>query len=353
MKMLIMAGGQGTRFCPMSRRDRPKQFLKLFRDRSLFQLTVERLSKIVAGSDIYVVCSEQYLPQVLDQAPEISVEQVIVEPVPRNTAPCIGLSATRIEALFPGEVMGVFPSDHLILDEKAFESACRTAADLASQGKLVTLGIQPEYPATGFGYLQQGEPLVIDGTAEAFRVARFTEKPDAFRAAEFLKSGGYLWNSGMFFWRTSSILEAIERHLPRLHHLLNSLRECSPQDAACHELFQSAEPISIDYGVMEKSDNVVVVPCDLQWNDVGDWNAVAELVESGKGEGFPGWQKPVSVDSTNCFVVSRGKKRVALAGVEDLILVETKDAILVCSRKHSQDVGRIVKLLNDDDPSLL
>lgn len=353
MKMLIMAGGQGTRFWPMSRISRPKQFLELFRGKSLFQLTVERLSRIVEGSDIYVVCSEQYLDQVLDQAPDLSAEQVIVEPVPRNTAPCIGLAAVRLESKFPGEVMGVFPSDHLILDEGAFREACRKASNLAGRGNLVTLGIKPQFPATGFGYLQQGAPVEASVATGAFKVERFTEKPDSTRAGEFLDSGDFLWNSGMFFWKTSAILESIRTHLPHLHNLLESLRGLSPSDPAGHEIFRSAESISIDYGVMEKSDNVVVVPCDLQWSDVGDWNAVAELVEGGENERFPGLQEAVSVESGNCFVVSGSGKKVALAGVEDLILVETDDAILVCSRKHSQDVGKIVKLLKDDSPELL
>ena len=200
MKMVIMAGGQGTRFWPLSRRDRPKQFLNVLGEKTLFQLTVERLKEVVNTEDIFVICSDQYVPLVLSQAPELGEGQIIVEPAPRNTAACIGLAAVWLSSRFPDEIMGVFPSDHLIMDTREFKEVTTAAGKLADKGHLVTFGIKPEFPSTGYGYLEQGEKVDSDSDKEAFRVARFTEKPDQETAEIFFSSGHYFWNSGMFVW---------------------------------------------------------------------------------------------------------------------------------------------------------
>ncbi len=353
MKMVVMAGGQGTRFWPLSRRSRPKQFLSVIGEKSLFQLTIERLERLVGKEDIFVVCSGEYLPLVLEQAPGLHENQMIVEPVPRNTAPCIGLAACCLNARFPGEVMGIFPSDHLIMDEDEFRKAALFSAELAGRGHLVTFGIKPDFPATGYGYLEKGELMESREGIEAYQVARFTEKPALENAMAFLESGRYLWNSGMFFWSITAILEAIRNHLPELSRILEGLGDCGSLGQDARELFASAESVSIDYGVMEKSDKVVVVPCDLQWDDVGDWNSVAEILEGPGNSGFSGAADTIEVDSSNCFVLSRSGKKVALAGVHDLILVETEDSILVCSRNSAQDVGKIVKVLKEKHPELV
>ena len=349
MKMVVMAGGQGTRFWPLSRQSRPKQFLKVLGEKTLFQLTIERLKKIVKTEDIFVICSDQYVPLVLIQAPELCEEQVIVEPAPRNTAACIGLAAISLHARFPDEIMGVFPSDHLIMDEEKFREVTEHARELASRGHLVTFGIKPEFPSTGYGYLEQGDRVESGSEKEAFRVARFTEKPDLETAEKFFTSGYYFWNSGMFVWSISAILEEIRIHMPELSRILDGLGDCSDWSEREQKLFKSAESVSIDYGVMEKSSQVVMVPCDLKWNDVGDWNAVAEILGSER-KSRTSSTSTVLIDSSNCFVHSEGKKKIAMVGVNDLILVETDDSILVCSRDRSQDVGKIVHILKEDNP---
>ncbi len=352
MKMVIMAGGQGTRFWPLSRRDRPKQFLNVLGEKSLFQLTVERLKEIVETKDIFVICSEQYVPLVLSQAPEIGEGQIIVEPAPRNTAACIGLAAVWLSSRFPHEMMGVFPSDHLIMDTAEFRKVTAAAGMLAERGYLVTFGIKPEFPSTGYGYLEQGAIVDSRSDKEAFQVARFTEKPDRKTAEEFFTSGHYFWNSGMFVWSLSSILEEIRTHMPGLSLILDKLGDCEIWTEKEKNIFRSAESLSIDYGVMEKSSRVVMVPCDLKWSDVGDWNAVAEIQSGVFQDNSPGGSA-LQIDSRNCFVHSSGNKKIALVGVNDLILVETEDSILVCSRNKSQDVGKIVQILKKENPELV
>ena len=346
-----MAGGQGTRFWPLSRKDSPKQFLNFLGEKSLFQLTVARLKEIVAPADIFVICSGQYVDLVLSQAPELKEEQVIVEPAPRNTAACIGLAAMYLQSRYPGEIMGVFPSDHLIQDTGRFREVVEFAGTLAARGDLVTFGIQPEFPATGYGYLEKGAFVESIKNNDAFRVARFTEKPDQPTAEKFVDSGRYFWNSGMFIWAVSAILEEISLHMPDLMRILENLEYRGAWSARETSVFKTAGPVSIDYGVMEKCSRVVMVPCDLKWSDVGDWNAVAELLESGV-ENRSNDDSALLIDSRNCFVHSEGKKRIAILGVNDLILVETGDSILVCSRDRSQDVGKIVQLLKKENPEL-
>jgi len=335
----------------LSRKSSPKQFLKVLGEKSLFQMTVQRLGEIGGMENVYVVCSADYADLVLSQAPGLGDEQVIVEPAPRNTAPCIGLAASYLAARFPDELMGVFPSDHLIQDEKEFRRVLASASNLARSGYLVTFGIRPEFPATGYGYLEQGEEIPGKDGVMAFKVVRFTEKPDLETAERFRASGRYCWNSGMFVWSLAAILNAIREHMPDLDDIIQRLGDCRGISGKGRELFEKAAPVSIDYGVMEKSEDVVVIPCDLQWSDVGDWNAVAEILArrgSATGSGTV-----VEVDSRNCFVHSDSGKTVALAGVENLIIVETGDSIMICSRSRSQDVGKIVEILKRQSPELI
>lgn len=347
-----MAGGQGTRFWPLSRKNRPKQFLNFLGEKTLFQLTVERLKAVVARSDIYVICSGQYVELVLSQAPELEREQVIVEPAPRNTAACIGLAAMYIQARFPGEIMGVFPADHLIQDIEKFREVTEFSRTLAAQGNLVTFGIQPDFPATGYGYLEKGDFIESRKGHDAFQVARFTEKPDQATAEKFVSSGDYFWNSGMFAWAVPAILGEIRTHMPELMRILEGLEFRGTWSEKETSLFETAESVSIDYGVMEKCSRTVMVPCDLKWSDVGDWNAVADLLDRGLEKGSAG-DNALLLDCSNCFVLSEGKRKIALAGVSNLILVETDDSILVCSRDRSQDVGKIVQKLKEENPELV
>jgi mannose-1-phosphate guanylyltransferase len=223
---------------------------------------------------------------------------------------------------------------------------------LAARGNLVTFGIHPEFPATGYGYLEKGDLVESSNGNNAFQVARFTEKPDQATAGKFLASGRYFWNSGMFAWTVSTILGEIRQHMPELMRILERLEYHGTWSDWETSLFEKAEAVSIDYGVMEKCSRVVMVPCDLKWSDVGDWNAVAELLDSGAEKGSAG-DTALLLDSSNCFVHSEGKKKIALAGVSNLILVETDDSILVCSRDRSQDVAKIVQILKEENPELI
>lgn len=342
-----MAGGQGTRFWPASRESQPKQFLKVTGTRTLLQETVARLRPLLQKEDVYVVCGPQYIAEVKRQLDSLEQDQIIVEPAPRNTAPCVGLAAVALRRRCGDEeVMAVLPSDHVIQNVPEFHDVLRAAGNLAREGWLVTFGIEPSYPATGYGYLMRGEALnPVEGRA-AHRVGRFAEKPDAGRAEEFLKSGDYYWNSGMFVWSVGRILEEIRTHMPELGQTLQEIEKNWDQPDLWKKAFSSLERISIDYGVMEKSEKVAMLPCGLGWNDVGNWKALEE-VGSRDEDGITANAEYLNIDSRRCVLYTSDNKFVALVGVEDLVVVETPDAILVCNRNHAEDVRKVVEKLKE------
>ena len=342
---LILAGGRGTRFWPRSRKRHPKQVLTVAGETSLIQATVERLDPLIPPDRIWVLTNDFVRDEIIHQLPDVPKKQIIAEPAQRNTAAAIGLAAQILHSVDPGAVFGVFPSDHVIGDPKAYRKALKPAFKAAAEGKIALLGIAPRWPETGYGYVEFPNGTEA-GTAGVVDVTRFREKPDLATAKKFVKAGNFFWNAGMFFWKAETVLDALRLHLPKTATLLASLPEFGGKKFASKlkDVFPLCEDISIDYAVLEHAANVVGVPCgEFGWNDVGSWNAVYELLDRDTHQNASR-SELLSTDSNGNYV-DAGKKLVALLGVKDLIVVDTPDALLVADRNRAQQVGEIVKLL--------
>jgi mannose-1-phosphate guanylyltransferase len=342
---LILAGGRGTRFWPRSRKRSAKQVLNVAGERSLIQATVERLAPVIAPQRMWILTNEHLRSTIIRQLPEVPHNQVLAEPLQRNTAPAIGLAAHILRALDPDAVMGVFPSDHVVGKPARYRAVLRAALKAAAAGNLVVVGIQPRWPETGYGYIEFPRGTK-PGSAQPLPVRRFHEKPELANARRYLAAGNFYWNSGMFFWRADVLLEQLRRHLPRTASVLASLPRfgSSRFPAALKRAFPLCENISIDYAVLEKAAHVGGIAAgDFGWNDVGSWNAVYELLPR-DACGNVTTPNSICLDSHDNFVDARGKV-VALLGVQDLIVVDTPDALLVAARDHAQRVGEIVKAL--------
>jgi mannose-1-phosphate guanylyltransferase len=342
---LILAGGRGTRFWPLSRRASAKQVLRLFGDRSLIQQTVDRLAPVIPAERLWVLTNEHLRAEIVRQLPEVPARQILAEPAQRNTAPAIGLAAQILHGLDPESLMGVFPADHVIGNPRRFVQQLRPAIRAAQGGKIAVVGIRPRWAETGYGYIQFPRG-VKPGMGKAVQVRRFREKPDAATAEKFLKAGNFYWNAGMFFWKTSVLLEALRRFLPKTASVLASLPAFGQRGFAARlaESFPRCDNISIDYAVLERADNVVGVPAaEFGWNDAGSWNAVYEL--HGRDADNNVLRTPALIESSSGNFVDAHKKLVALLGVHDLVIVDTPDALLVADRKRAQQVGDLVKLL--------
>jgi mannose-1-phosphate guanylyltransferase len=353
---VILAGGSGTRFWPRSRRARAKQVLALDGDRSMLQQTVERLNPIAGLEQVWVITNELLAAEIEAQLPGVPRGQIVEEPVARNTAPACGLAAFLVEKSNPDAVIGVFPSDHVIGDEPRFLKAIRRGVELAASGDvIVVLGIEPTRAETGYGYIETGD----DGPQESLHVRRFTEKPSRNRAEEFVASGNYFWNSGMFLWSARTLAKAVREHLPETAPLLEEIAAAFGTDhfeEVFAELYPQCENISVDYAILEPrsakgehSSRLYCVPAEFGWNDLGSWESLYEYqVETrlrGDEEGNVAEVTGLmTLDAGNNYIYSP-KKFVALVGVHDLVIVETEDALLIADRKHSQDVGKIVKEL--------
>ena len=346
---VIMAGGRGTRFWPASRETRPKQFLAITGEKSLLQQTVDRILPLIPPEHIIVVTGEVCREETCRHLPELPAENIIAEPLGRNTAPCIGLAALFIRKKNPRGIMVVLPADHAVTNEDAFRGVITRAA-AAAEPSLVTIGIRPSLPETGFGYIERGEPAALSTDADIYRVAAFREKPDAETARSFLEKGTFYWNSGIFVWTIPVIMDAIAGNLPDLYGELLALEPTLGTDgeaAAIRAAYERISPVSIDYGVMEKTPNVLIVTGDFGWNDLGSWDALAELApKDERGNVLRG--TVVAVDTNNALVLGRGKL-IALVGVEDIVVVEQDDAILVLKRGKSQDVRKVVDHLEHND----
>ncbi|MCX5825276.1 MAG: mannose-1-phosphate guanylyltransferase [Deltaproteobacteria bacterium] len=347
MFAVIMAGGKGSRFWPRSREKMPKHLLDIQGERTIIRETVDRIRPLVPPERTLIVTGRSHAAELIRQLPEIPAENILIEPVGRNTAPCIGLAALHIQMRVPDAVMLVLPSDHRIGDEITFRRVLDAAGKIAVGGNsLVTIGIRPTGPETGYGYIEQGDPFPAGGDGEIRRVRSIREKPPLEQAREFMRQGRFLWNSGMFVWKASTILGAIKRFLPELHEGLMQIREAlgtEREEEIVGEVYLAQKGVSIDYGVMEKAENVLVVPGDFDWSDLGSWDALWEV--SGKdGNGNAARGGFVGIDAGDCLIHSPGKL-VALVGVRDLLVVETDDALLICRRGRSQDVRKVVEAL--------
>jgi mannose-1-phosphate guanylyltransferase len=344
--VVIMAGGGGTRLWPLSRRSKPKQFLPLLPGgETLLAAAVRRCGPIAPIERTVVVTAASQVAEVRRCVPALPEGNVVAEPEGRNTAPCIGLAAQEVEKRDRDAVLAVLPSDQFIRDERSFVRALAQALVLAGKGQVVTIGIRPTRPETGYGYIELGE-AAAGASAEAkgaFRVARFTEKPDAQTAAGFVAGGHHLWNGGMFVFRADRIRGEIDKHLPELGKLLEAIRK---QPGKLGALYRQAPKISIDYGVMEKlpaSGDMTVVEADLGWSDVGSWAALPDVTPlDGAGNAVAG--EALAIDARGCVLASDGPL-VAVVGVSDLVVVATRDAVLVVPKDRAQDVKKIVEAL--------
>lgn len=341
---VIMAGGSGTRFWPLSRAARPKQFLPLgSSDEALLAATVRRLERLVPAERILIVVAESLADETRRLLPQLDPAHVLAEPVGRNTAPCVGWAAAAVARVDPSAVLAVLPADHHIGEENVFTDTLASAIDAAAGGDLVTIGIRPTRPETGYGYIEMGDAI----GAGVYRANRFVEKPDAERARQFVAGGRHLWNSGMFFFRADTVLREIAAHLPDLAAGLarfDAAAARGDEGAEVRASFGSLPSISIDHGIMEKAASVSVLPGDFGWSDVGSWTTVWELAaRDTEGNAFFG--DVVPVDSKNCYVRAPEGKIVAVIGLDDVVVVDTDDALLVLPRERSQDVREVVEAL--------
>lgn len=335
---VIMAGGSGTRFWPRSRKRLPKQLLRVVGSRSLLQDTIDRLRGVVPIARVLIVANREHAAEIRRQLPALPAANLLLEPVGRNTAPCLALAALEIERRDSGVAFVVLPADHAIGDVPRFKAALQSAFQCAEEAPVaVTIGIRPTAPETGYGYVRCGARV----GRGVHRVRRFVEKPSAARARRFVADGGYLWNSGMFAWRTTTVLGLLDAHLPAVTKALRRVQALPPRrrSRALALAYAAFPSISIDYAIMEKAGDVLVVSGDFGWNDVGSWAAVADIARRGRSTA-----PVVAVDSSRYVVVSPDRL-VALVGVDDLIVVDAADAILICHRDRAQDVRRVVQEL--------
>jgi mannose-1-phosphate guanylyltransferase len=343
--VLIMAGGAGTRFWPRSRRRLPKQLLPITGPHSMIRQTFLRLKGLVKPEQVWVIAGSEHVALIRRQIPELDPSHVIPEPCGRNTAACVAVMAC-MQSGNPDSVMLVLPADHFIRDRKQFHASLRAGAAAARKHHaLVTFGIVPEFPATGYGYLELAEQQKKIGSIAYARVRRFVEKPDARKARRYVSSRRFLWNSGMFAWEVGTILESLRRHLPEACARLEGVPWSQPRRASreLSRLYPGLPNTSIDYAIMEKSDNIYAVRATFDWSDVGSWETVGSfLARDGFGNASRG--KLVAVDSKG-MIVDAGDKLVAAVGVSDLIVVDSGDALLVCHRSRAEDVKQVVERL--------
>lgn len=342
---LIMAGGRGERFWPRSRKDMPKQFLTLTDDgKTMIQLTVERILPLINVEDIYIVTNKDYKNLVKQQLPDLPEENILCEPVGKNTAPCIGLGAVYIQRKYSDAIMLVLPSDHLIKYNSMFLKALKEGCQIAEKNEnLVTIGITPDSPETGYGYIKFNP---ANSMGQAFAVEKFVEKPDLETAKEYLRTEEYLWNSGMFLWKISTILNNIEKFMPDVYKGLLKIQKAigtTEQDIILEREFMKFKPSSIDYGVMEKAENIYILPGAFGWDDVGSWLAVERIKKTNEfGNIVDG--NIITISTKNC-IIEGGKKLIAAVGLHDLVIVDAEDATLICDKEATGEIKKVLENL--------
>ena len=347
--VLILAGGIGSRFWPLSREDNPKQFQDILgTGRSLIQSAFDRYRRMVPAEHIYVITNHSYTELVKEHLPELSDQQILAEPFGRNTAPCVAYAAHKLAEIDEDAIMIVAPSDHLIVDEENFADTIDKACWFAERNDaLITLGIKPHRPDTGYGYIQFKTRESSDGIN---KVVTFTEKPPLEMAEKFLESGDFLWNSGMFVWSNKSILKALEEHMTEMNMIFNEgsgAYNTKIESDHILKIYERINPISVDNGVLEKAENVYVIPSDFGWSDLGTWKSVSDNTESEEGNKS---LKAVlkALDSKNNLVVTQNEKLVVLKHVDDLFIIDTEDALLICKNDQEQEIKKIVGIVKNE-----
>lgn len=345
---VIMAGGKGERFWPRSRKSLPKQFLSLTDDgKTMIQLTVERLKSIVNIDDVYIVTNKDYKNLILEQIQDIPEKNILLEPIAKNTAPCIGLAAMHIKKKYEDAVMLVLPSDHLIKYNEIYIDTLKAAIEVAEEDdNLITIGITPSYPETGYGYINFGRDEGDIKRNNIYRVKRFVEKPNLETAKEYLASGRYLWNSGMFVWKSSTILSNFRELLPETYEGLNKIYETigtAEEEEILEREFSKFKSESIDYGIMERAGNIYTIPGSFGWDDVGSWLAL-ERINKTNDDGNVIKGNVITINSKKSIIQGEDKL-IATIGIEDLIVIDTKDALLIAKKDSTQEVKKVIENL--------
>jgi mannose-1-phosphate guanylyltransferase len=346
---LILSGGAGTRLWPLSRRSRPKQFLQLTGEKSLLQDTIARIEEIIPTERTFAVAPPEHRALIHEQLPELRADHVVIEPYPRGNAAAIGLAMAALQAFDPEAIVAVLPSDHVVEKRAAFREVLVSATAAAEQGHLVTLGIAPEGPDTGYGYIESGERLDVTAPLPVHAVKRFIEKPKRPEAERMLAAGGHFWNAGMFVWRVADIVAAYREHLPNTAKAIDALADAvgSPRyESVLAEVWEETDRTTIDYGIAEKAANVAVVAADIGWHDVGSWERLAGIVQPGTDN----WSTDghVAVGANGNYAWAPGKT-VAFVGVEGLVVVDTPDALLISSKERSPEVKEVVDRLRREE----
>ena len=349
---LIAAGGHGTRLWPMSRARLPKQMLPLIDDHSMFRTSVERIQDLFSPKDIFVVTGREHVSDLQREVPQIPSENFIIEPYAKNTAPALALALATIQRRDPEATVAILTADHHIGQPEEFRAVLSAAWQVAQTGQIVTLGIAPSFPATGFGYIQQGSAIGEFGGFTVYQSRRFTEKPDIVRATHFLASGQYSWNSGMFIWRVDRAMRDLERYQPAIYAMCSYLQSAieSPEyERKLNDIWETMPTLSIDFAIMEKADNIAIIPIDIGWSDVGTWASLYDILPQDnfgncvKGDAS---ESRVILDTRDTLVFS---DRLAVAiGVEDIVVVDTDDVLLICHKDRTQDVKQVVDYLREN-----
>ncbi|HET8866260.1 MAG TPA: mannose-1-phosphate guanylyltransferase [Gracilimonas sp.] len=351
---VIMAGGSGTRFWPKSTKKLPKQFLSLFGEGTMIQNTARRIEPIIPQERILVITNDDYVDIVKDQLPSIPADNVVGEPVAKNTAPCVAIAAEMLYKKDPEAVMVVLPADHHIQEPEIFNEFLKAAIEKAGSGEnLVTIGINPDRPETGYGYIHGDDSVQEEYNQKLVHpVKAFKEKPDEATAQQFLVAGDYYWNSGMFIWSVSTILNEFKKYLPDMYDLVKKSSDSffsQDHKSAVDSFYRACESVSIDYGIMEHAENVFLVPAEFGWNDVGSWTAAYELGNKDSHGNVINTKHATFSESTKNYISSKSGKMISIVGVDGIAVVETDDAILVCKLDKAQNVKEIVDELKSNE----
>lgn len=352
MYAIIMAGGSGTRLWPQSRKEKPKQFQPIYSENTLLQETAKRITPPVKNEKIYVVANASHFETVKQQLPQMPVENYIGEPIGRNTAPVVGIAAITIAHKDPNAIMLVTPADQIITDIDYFRKVLAVAKKIAkTPGSTVTIGINPTSPATGYGYIQMGEKVSDTDGVKVLKAITFKEKPDYQTATEYVCSGEYSWNSGIFVWSVKTILDLFKEHAPEIYSLLMEYDKAigtQNEEKVFNDVYERFPAISVDHAILEHINNIFVIPADIGWSDLGSWPSLYEMVEAdGNGNVIKG--KHIGIDTKNCLISSSGDRLITTIGIENMIIVDTKDTVMILPMSHAQEIKNLLEILKEKD----